>query len=179
MKAKILLLALVVLLTTGGWDCFNSDIGVPVDVRFTTSYPINSGSNLTYGGTKTVWPKDSVDQDFQDKLQSGRIYDVQVRTVGTFAGASVSGSASVNGIPLVTYSGKWSDFQTWQSLLGNSPYISPQTAGLNEAGRILKDLSSNPMVTLSSAGAVSGVSSIPSGLSVEVRILGQADAIVN
>jgi hypothetical protein len=178
MKARLVLLALVVLLTTGGWDCFNSDIGVPVDVRFTTSYPINPGSNLNYGGTRYVMPKDSVDQDFQDKLESGRIYDVQVRTVGTFAG-SVSGSASVNDSLLVTYAGKWSDFQKWQSLLGSSPYITPRTPGLNEAGRILKNLSLNPLVKLSSVGAVSGALTVPAGLSVEVRILGQADAIVN
>jgi hypothetical protein len=179
MKARIVLLALVVLLTTGGWDCFNSDIGVPVDVAFTTSHSINPGNNLTYNSTKIIYnPIDSVDQDFQDKLASGRLYDVQVRTVGTFPG-SVSGTASVNGILLVTYAGTWAQFSTWQSLLGKSPYITPNTAGMNEATRILKNLSTISQVTVSSSGAVSGATSVPAGLSVEFRILGQADAIVN
>jgi hypothetical protein len=79
----------------------------------------------------------------------------------------------------LTYSGTWAQFSTWQSLLGKSPYITPNTAGLNEATRILKDLSSNPQVKLSSSGSVSGATSVPAGLSVEFRILGQADAIVN
>jgi hypothetical protein len=178
MKSRIVLLALVVLLTTGGWDCFNEDIGVPVDVSFTTVYPINSGTNLNYGGVRYVYPKDSVDENFQDKLASGRLYDVQVRTVGTFSG-SVSGTASINDILTLTYSGTWAQFSTWQSLLGKSPYITPNTAGLNEAVQILKNLSSNPQVKLSSSGSVSGASSVPAGLSVEFRILGQADAIVN
>jgi hypothetical protein len=178
MKARLVLLALIVLLTTGGWDCFNSDIAVPIDVKFTTTYPVNPGTNLNYGGTRYLNPLDSVDQDFQDKLSAGRLYDVQVRTVGTFGG-SVSGSASVNDKVLLTYSGTWAQLSTWQSILGKSPYITPQTAGMTEAANILKNLSLDPQVKLSSSGTVSGATSVPAGLSVEFRILGQADAVVN
>jgi hypothetical protein len=177
MKARIVLLALVVLLTTGGWDCFNSDITVPVDVKFSSRYPINPGAT-SYSGVRYVSPKDTVDQNFQDNLAGGRLYDVQVRVTGSFSGASVTGSGSVNDSLLVTYAGPWDSLKTWQSILGGSKYIKLQDPGRREVSRILAKLSSGPLVKLSGSGTVSGAISVPAGLAVEVQVLGQADALM-
>jgi hypothetical protein len=175
MKVRIVLLAVVVLFATGGWDCFNENINVPVDVKFSAAYPINAGQNLTFGGTKSIVVRESVKESFRDDISQGRLYDIQVRATGTYNG-SVAGSAAVNGVTFLTYSGNWSDFSEWQSLLGKSTHITPQAAGVNELATVLKNLSPYDIVYLSGGGTLSGQSPVPGGLAVEIQVLGQADA---
>lgn len=178
MKARIVLLAVVVLFATGGWDCFNENITVPVDVKFSAAYPINAGPNLTFGGTKSIVVREGVKEAFREDISEGRLYDIQVRVTGVYNG-SVAGSAAVNGVTFLTYSGKWSDFSEWQSLLGKSAFITPQAAGVNELAAVLKNLSPSDVVYLSGGGTLSGQTPVPAGLAVEIQVLGQADTQVN
>jgi len=178
MKAKIVLAALLVYLVTTGSSCIKDPLVVAVNFPFSGCYAINPGDNPDFGGFTTVTLRDQVPSSFADDIRSARYYDVRVWTTGTYSG-NVSGTASINGIVMLNYSGAWSDFNTPQSLLGSSPHITPQTPGLLELARVLAEFPTNPAValTLSSSGSVSDVP-VPDGLQVCVEVLTQGDAEV-
>jgi hypothetical protein len=178
MKAKIVLAALLVYLVTTGSSCIKDTFLVVVNFPFSGCYAINPGDDPDYAGGTVVTLRDQVPSSFADDIRSARYYDIRISTTGTYSG-NVSGTAAINGIVMLTYSGAWSDFSTPQSLLGSSPYISPRTPGLLELARVLAEFPTNPAVTLtlSSSGSVSNVP-VPDGLQVCVEVLTQGDAEV-
>lgn len=189
MKTNILLLSIIFgALLTNGSSCVQDGFLVPVNVPISGCYDINAGTNLNYTGSKTIVLKDEIPSSLSGDLATARYYDIRVTTHGTYSG-TVVGTAYINGILLFNYGSgtgatlpaNWSVFTTPQSLLGSSPYIKSQTAGINELLRILNEFPTNPnlTVTLSSNGSLAGQSPVPSGLSVCMEILTQADVKVN
>jgi hypothetical protein len=188
MRTNLVLLAIFVALTTNGSSCINSGFLVPVNVPIDGCYGINPGSNLNFSGRDTVVLKDQIDESFLEKIEGGRVYDVQVSVEGTYRG-TVVGTASVDNIlllnfgqgPNATTPTDWSNFSTPQSLLGSSPYVKPTQAGINHLISIMNQFAGNPELTvnLSASGSLAGVSPVPAGLSVCVKILTQADAKLN
>jgi hypothetical protein len=163
-------LALVVGLTTMGSDCINDPFLVSVNLEnVALTINIAAGTTTTYAGTRTITAAEYVDVGF-GPLSNLRIYDITVQTVGTYAG-TVTGSASVNGTAIVSYTGNWSQYATPQSLLGD-PGLTLNAAGVTALRNAVQ---SELAVTVAGSGSVS-VSPVPAGLSVIVRIYAQVDA---
>ena len=176
-RLLVLSVAILALLSTIGFSCIVDNAVVSLDLVFSACYSINPGQNPAYGGATTVNP-DSLLGEFKDKVKSARPFDIRVRVTGAFAGNVAGGIARINNIPILTYSGAWSDFATPQSLLGRSPHIIPQSAGIAELVRILLLPSPRPSVVLSSTGTLTGggVPPVPAGLGLCVEVYTQADA---
>jgi hypothetical protein len=180
MKTKIVLLALFVALATMGFECINSPITVALNIDpFSKCFDINPGPNTTYSGTAIIDPKGLIDDNYEDKIKDVRIYNITVRATGTFTGNVANGVVTINGTPILTYSGTWANFSTEQSILGGSAFIHPQVAGIRELIRILK-LRPLQSVTLASTGTLTGggVPPVPAGLGVCVNIYAQIDGSV-
>jgi hypothetical protein len=178
MKAKLVAVLLLVGLMTTGSTCINDGFLVAVNLPINPCFAINGGTNTNFSGSSTIVLGDQIDQAYRDHIKSARYYDIRVSVLGAYGG-NVNGTATINGINLLTFTGAWSDFATPQSLLGTSPHITPQQAGINEIVRVLNLYPSQPniSVTLAASGTVSQ-SPVPSGLSVCVEVLAQADAEV-
>jgi len=179
MKTKALLLLLLGVLATTGSTCINDGFLIAVNLPMSGCFAINPGPNLNFSGSVTIRLSEQIDVSYIDDISSVRYYDIRVSTLGTYTG-SVSGIGYINNIPLVTYSGQWSDFATPQSLLQNSPRIQTQQAGLNEVLRVLNQFKTDPNTSavLSSTGSLAGQSPVPAGLSVCIEILAQVDVKV-
>jgi len=164
-----------------GYNCIeiNESFLVAADLPFEGCYEINPGSDLNFEGSKTVTEGD-LDESLQEHITDARYYDIRVKVLGTYDG-SVSGVAEINGIDLLEYQGDWSDFSTWQSLLGSSPYITPVQTGVNELLQVLASIPAPGETTaiLSTSGSLSGQSPVPAGLSVCVEVLAQVDATID
>ncbi|HET6272290.1 MAG TPA: hypothetical protein VFG32_04880 [Bacteroidota bacterium] len=184
MKSTIITLAVIFVgLSTLGSSCINDPFLISINVDpLTGCYTITPGSNLTFGGADTIDLATLVDDSYTDKIKNARFYDIRVQVTGTYNG-SVFGVGFINDIPLLNYGSgtnatsptPWSSFATEQSLVGPSPFIKPQTAGITELIQVLqtRPLSS---VRLSSNGTLSGQSPVPSGLQVCIKVYAQADA---
>jgi hypothetical protein len=180
MKTKALLLLLLGILATTGSTCINDGFLVAVNLPISNCFSINSGPTLSFSGSLTIKLADQIDASYLNKIKAVRYYDVRVSVQGTYTG-SVSGSATINDVPLLTYTGQWSDFATAQSLLGSSTHITSNATGVAELVRVLNLFKTDQTVTvkLSSTGSLSGQTPVPAGLSVCVEILAQVDAEVN
>jgi hypothetical protein len=194
MKAKLLLLVLLVALMTNGSSCINEGFIVPVNLKINPCYNINSGPIGPFGGIQTVYPVNLIDESFAENIKGARYYDIQVTGNGSYAGGNVVGVVyvSLNGgaeQPLLLLGGgashatpvPYSSFATPQSLLGTSPYVGTSAGGVAILTNALNQLSTNPntYITLRAAGQVSGTAPVPSGLSVCIAVLAQADASLN
>jgi len=173
MKSRILALAVIVLFATGGWECFNEDIIIPVDVKLPATFNINPSSATSFNQGTTIRVGDYIDETVEDNVQGGRLVDVQVWIVGTYGG-TVSGTASINGQPLLTFNGTGANFSTPQSLLGKSTYITPVTAGVTELNNLLKTVTPNTLVQVSAVGTLSTAVTTP--ITVYVTIITQVDS---
>jgi len=188
MKTKLLMFAILVALTTYGSSCVYEGFLIPVNVPIAHTYAINPGTQLTFGDDTTIILKDQIDGSWVDKIKGGRFYDIRVSVHGTYNG-TVVGVGYVNGIRLLNYGSgpnatspaAWSVFATPQSLLGSSPYIRPDTLGINELVRVMNQFANDPdtRVLVASNGTLAGQSPVPSGLSLTIEILTQADAELN
>lgn len=170
MKARMVLAAMLVALTTTGSDCINDGFLVSVNVEgLSGSYAINPGGTLTFDESVTVPSSTYLNTDF-GSFQGVRIYDVRVHTVGTYGGTA-TGTVNVNGVPAISFNGSWAAFNTPQSLL-SSNLITRSPAGVSALiGAILQGQN----VTLQAIGSVSQ-GPVPSGLSIVVEIFAQVDA---
>ena len=184
MKTKILLVFLLGILATTGSTCINDGFLVAVNLPISACFNIKSGSNLSWTPSDPGQPviiklSDAIDGSYVDKIKNARYYDMQVTVHGAYAG-SVSGFAYINGKPLLSFQGQWSDFATPQSLIGSSTHITPQTAGVAELVAMLNQFKTNASTSMSltSNGSLSGQSPVPSGLSFCFEILAQVDAQV-
>jgi len=176
MKAKMILAAIFIALTTMGFDCINSDFLVAVNVRGVTgTFYVNQG-NGSFDDSKTFLSSDYLDQDFSDEIRDVRIYDVRVSTGGPYTGSVSSGTVSVNGTPILTLvaSTPWNAFNSPQSLL-TSPYIRRIPGGI---GALVNAIRSKQDITLRGFGSLSGPVDRDGTYFVAVEILGQVDAAV-
>lgn len=191
MKAKLLLLVLLVALMTNGSSCINEGFIVPVNLKINPCYNVNAGPAGPFGGIQTVFPASLIDESFSD-IKGARYYDIQVTANGTYSG-NVAGVVyvSLNGGPeqalLLVGSGTahttavpYASFNSPQSLLGSSPYVGTSPGGVAILTNALNQIATNSgtYITLRAAGTVSGAV-VPSGLSVCITILAQADASLN
>ena len=180
MKTKALLLLLFGVLATTGSTCINDGFLIAVNLPISACFAINPGPSTSFDGTVAIKLAEQIDLSNIENIQTVRYYDIRVSSQGTYPDSVVNGRAFINNILLLTYSGKWSDFTTPQSLLQNSTLIQTQAAGLNELVRVLNQFKTDPNTTLylRSTGRLTGAPPVPPGLSVCVEILAQVDAQV-
>lgn len=170
MKVKLVLGLLVVALTTMGFDCVNDNALISVNIPgLTGTFRINPGGT-SFDETVTVHSSDYLDIGFEDyNLNSLRVYDIRVSTIGSFAG-NVTGQVLINGQQLLSYNGPWNSFNTPQSLV-TSTLITRNAAGV---AALLSAIRNKQDVAIRGSGTVS--QTVPSGLAVQVEILAQVDA---
>lgn len=184
MKMKLVLAGLLIILLNTGSSCINDSILVAVNLPISGTWPIHGGNDPTFSGTATVKLVDQIDASYSDVIQAARYYDIRVSVSGAYTG-NVSGSATIqkniNGVvaPLLTFNGRWDDFKTPQSLLGSSPHIVFDQAGIAVLVSALNTLKTDPSTTLylTANGSVNQTP-VPGGLTVTVEILSQVDAQV-
>lgn len=171
MKAKMIVLVLLAGLMTTGFECISDSYLVSVNIEGITGvYNINPGSGQ-FAECKTFLAKDYLDQDF-GTISGARIYDIRVRTIGNYGG-NVNATVKLNsqtGQQILNINGAWSDFNTAQSIITSSK-VTRTSAGIAQlVGAIQNKLD----ITLCGSGVLSGAT-VPSGLAVEVQVLGQVD----
>lgn len=162
-------LALMVGLSTMGSECINDPFLVSVnleELELTISIP--AGTTTTYTGSRTVTAAEYLDAGFAT-LQNMRVYDITVQTVGAYGG-TVTGSASVNGTPILTYTGTWTQLNTPHSLLAGAG-LTLQAGGVTALRNAVQ---ARQAVTFAGSGSVSD-SPVPA-VQLIVRIFGQVDA---
>ncbi len=170
MNLKLVLGLLVVALATMGFDCVNDNALISVNIPgLTGTFAINPGGT-TFDETITVTASEYLNVGFSDiNLNSLRVYDIRISTIGTFAG-NVNGQVRINGQLLLSYNGPWNSFNTPQSLVTSS-LLTRNAAGVVALLSAIRDRRD---VSIRGVGNVS--QAVPSGLSVRVEILAQADA---
>jgi hypothetical protein len=180
MKAKILLAGLVVFLATSGSTCINDTIIYPLDLKLPADFLVNPGG--AYNSSVYVLLDTLVDEQYREDIKDARFYDIQLSVSGAYTG-TVSGNASIRwgnmstSQVVCTYSGPWSAFQTPQSILSGSPYITPVAAGMTSFRDFLKSASNGPALGyFSAAGSLTPASTTQ--LQIHVRYFGQVDAII-
>jgi hypothetical protein len=174
MKSRILALAVIVLFATGGWECFNEEILIPVDLKLPAAFNINPGPATSFNQGTTVRVGDYLDDTYEDNLKGGRLVDIQVWMVGSYAGR-VQGTAFINGTQLLTFDGTGTQFSTPQSLLGDSPYItSVNAAGMTVLNNILKTVTPSTTIQVAASGTLSQAVTTP--ITVYVNLVTQVDS---
>jgi hypothetical protein len=175
MKAKMILATLLVALTTMGFDCVNNDFLVSVNVNGVSgTFQVNRG-NGNFDGSKTILASDYLNPDFSDEIKDVRIYDVQVSSIGPYAGSVVNGTVSVNGQAILTLvaSTPWSAFNTPQSLL-TSPFIHRVPGGI---AVLVNAIRNKQNIILRGFGDLSAPVN-QDDMFVKVEVFGQVDASV-
>lgn len=171
MKAKMIVLVLLAGLMTTGFECISDNYLVSVNIEGVTGVYAISPGNPTFSECKTFLAKDYLNQDF-GTISGARIYDIRVRTIGSYGG-NVNATIRLNsqsGQQILSINGPWSDYNTEQSILSSSK-VTRVSAGISQlVGTVLNKLD----ITLCGFGSLSG-GTIPSGLAVEVKVLGQVD----
>ena len=125
MKIRALILLLLAAIPLMGFNCVNDAFTISLNLApFTGTYKLNPGPT-TYGGSFSIDAKTLYDQGYT--LTGASVYDMTVSTAGPNLG-NCSGTVTINGKPLLTYSGPWTAFNTPQSLL-SSRYITKDPTG--------------------------------------------------
>jgi len=172
MKARVVLLMLFVGLMTMGFDCVNDSALISVNITGVTgTYNINAGGT-GFDESVTIKSSDYLNVDFGTlNLNTTRIYDIRVTTLGTFAG-TVSGQVLVNGTQILAFNGPWASFNTPQSLV-TSPLFDRSQAAAGIAA-LVQAIRNRNDITLRGLGRTS--QAVPSGLAVKVEVFAQVDA---
>lgn len=143
------------------------------------------GTNTTFGGIINVKLDSLVSSEYKNKIKQGRVYDIKVKAEGDYSGTVTGlvaiqiGSGDIKQILRFPQTGtaNWSVFYSSQSLLNNSPYLSPQPEGINE---LLRALTTNPLPNIAiSTICVLNLAPVPDNLYVTVEVYLQADAELN
>jgi hypothetical protein len=167
-----------------GSSCVNDGVLVSVNLNPIVAR-FRLGTRTAFGAAATVKLDSLIPAEYKNRLRQGRVYDFKVKVEGEYVGA-IAGAAAIRVdsstaklILKFPESGTvpWSAFYTPQSLLGSSPYLSPQHEGI---GELLRALTSNPLpnVTVSALGTLS-TSPVPESLFVSIELFIQADAELN
>jgi hypothetical protein len=172
------LVALLVALSTMGFNCINDSFDVAVNMPLTLTLPVIAGPAGPYSGSATIHLKDLVDQSYRDKLKNARLYDIRISTSGQYAG-TVSGTVKIDNSTLLTYSGAWNDFNSPVSLFGGSTLVQKNPAGVAAVIALLNGfLTNQDETTVLSGNGTIGTATVPNGLSITIQILAQVDSEV-
>jgi hypothetical protein len=171
MRHTRLLLAGLLLSTALAAKCFSitDPFVVSVNVDDVTGvYDVDPNTVSFDPSCTTKNPEDYIDQNYELESGGGRLVDITVQTVGTFAGDVVGGEATINGTTLVTYSGAWSTFSTPRSILTASSPLVRNPAGVSA---LLSAIQNGQPITICHDGAFSEPT--PDGLSIVVKVYAQ------
>lgn len=184
MNRNATFLAVLLFLMTIGSSCINESVLVSVNLNpIISRYKLGTGTSFL--GTLTIKLDSIVSNQYKNKIKQGRVYNLKVKVEGEYAG-EVTGVAAIrvgNGdlIQILRFpesgSAPWSALYTTQSLLNNSPYLSPQSAGISE---LLTALTTVPLpsITIATLGTLS-IAPVPNNLYVTLEVYLQADAELN
>jgi hypothetical protein len=166
MKPRMLALLVVAALPLMAFNCVTDSFTIALNLKpFTGTFRINPGGNTTYGGSFTIKP-DTLYDSGSYVLDGASVYDIRVGTSGPQDLGPVAGNVNVNTTPgspilLMHYAGKWTDFNTPQSLL-NSPFITRNSAGVN---LLIQSVVGNQTITFSIVGTET-LTPVPAGCSI-------------
>jgi hypothetical protein len=155
MNKKLLALLVIAVLPLMAFDCITnfSDVTVSLNLTpITATFPLNPGTNTTYGGTTPPIDLSSL-FDKSYTLTGATLYDITVATKGEDLGnGSGTVTLTVNGVKttLFTYNGAWSAFNTPQSLI-TSPLITRNQPGVDA---LISAVTSRQRVTLGVTGII-------------------------
>ncbi len=174
------LVTLLVAIASVGFSCINDSFLVAVNLPLTVEYKVNPGPAGVKIADTTVYFKDQIDQSYVGKIQNVRYYDSQVSTIGTYSGSvPPNGQLLIDNQLLLSFHGNWNDFNTPQSVLGSSPLVTPNNAGVAELLAKLNQFIANQNTSVHLAGSCTLVGpDVPAGLRLRVQILCQVDAEV-
>ncbi len=187
MKAKIVLVAVLLTLSTLGSSCIREGFLIPVNLTIDQCYPLSQGPAGPFNMVYTIALSPLVDASVRNDVRAVRFYDMKISTTGSYSGI-VAAQVYVNNVLLASIGGPpnnatavpWSTFSTPQSLLGSSPFITATSDGITVLVSALNQLAQNenPSLTLRATGVTAG-DGLPAGLSVCLEILAQADVEMN
>jgi hypothetical protein len=187
MKAKIVFAAVLIALATNGSSCIREGFIIPVNLSIDQCYPLNPGPAGTDSSSFTILLSPLLDESYRGNVNAVRFYDIKISTAGSYSG-TVAARVYINNVLLLSIGSgtnnttpvAWSTLSTPQSLLGSSPYVKATSGGVNVLVSALNQLvnDENASVTLRVTRTTSGAA-VPSGLSVCLEILAQADAVMN
>lgn len=187
MKAKIVLAAVLLALSTLGSSCIREGFLIPVNLTIDQCYPLSPGPAGSFDMTYYVALSPLVDESLRNDIKAARFYDLKVSTTGSYSG-NVFARVYVNDVLLATIGGEpnntttvpWSTFSTPQSLLGSSPYVKASSDGVTVLVSALNKLVLNESDTLKlEAMVLTSGAVLPEGLSVCLEILAQVDVEMN
>ena len=169
-QGKRALLVLALAYAAMGSECINDPFVVSVNVEALDAViNLPAGTVTTFAGSTTVGAAEYFTTDV-GAIQDLRIYDVTVQTVGTYSG-TVTGTSTVNGATLVSYSGPWSSFATPKSLLTPSSGVTLNAAGVTA---LRTAVLGQQNVTLAGGGTLS-TTPVPA-LQLIIKVYAQVDA---
>ena len=169
-QAKRALLVLAVAYAAMGSECINDPFVVSVNVEALEAViNIPAGSATTFAGATTIGAAEYFTTDV-GAIQNLRIYDITVQGVGSYSG-TVTGTSTVNGATLVSYTGPWTAFATPKSLLAPSSGVTLSAAGVTA---LRTAVLGQQNVTLAGGGTVSAAP-VPA-LQLIIKVYAQVDA---
>jgi hypothetical protein len=189
MKAKVVVAAVLVAMATHGSSCIREGFLIPVNLPVDQCFRLSAGAAGPFGAADTIALQPILDESYWGNVKAVRFYDVKISTVGSYNGtvrAVVLVGATRDTLLLVgggqshQAAVPWSTFSTPQSILGSSPYVATSPRGVASLVSTLNRLSSDESASLilAAVGVTEG-GAVPSGLSVCVHILAQADVEMN
>lgn len=172
MNRRLLSIMAVAGLALATVSCFSitEDAEVAVNiVGVGGTFDVSAGVTTFPSTCNTIDAGEYLDVDFAE-LRNARIYDIQVQTIGAFAGTLSGGSVTVNGQPMLSFAGAWNTFNSPQSVL-DSDLVTLHSGAVTT---LVNAINNQDVVTV----CVSCATSQPftSGLRVKVEISGQVDA---
>jgi hypothetical protein len=182
---SILLVGLMAVLGTTGFNCINDGFLVSVNLPVSAEFAINGGGNTivaTQGQVVDVQLSSQIDQGYVGKMKAVRMYDIRLTTIGTYSGA-ITGTLVImpkNGasFTLADINGNWADFNAGKSVFQNQQAIQihkPVLITVQNLQNLLNQFITNNalVVTLGANGTSS--STLPQGLRLRIEVLAQVD----
>jgi hypothetical protein len=177
MKPKLIIPAILIALSTMGFECINEGFEITLNLDpFNGCYFVNTGTNPNFSGETTIDTKTLYDDGYE--LTGVGLYDVQIQTVGTNLGAVTNGRVYVRvfgspapGTLLATYAGSWSDFLTPRSILTSPTLVQLNTAGVD---LLVQAVMTKQVVVLRGQGTVQTIPPTSTESQVCVKAFAQA-----
>ncbi len=172
MRMKILVLAALTLaaFATLGFSCINEGFLISINLQGISGvYDIQSGDGKFNECTDPIVPNTYLGSYADATVKEARVYDIWISTIGNYTG-NVNGSATVNGVTILSFSGPFQYFKTPRSILVD-PNIVRSSAGILTLVNAVK---TGQSITVCGIGDVTP-SPFPSGQQVRIDVLGQVD----
>jgi len=171
MKLRICALLVIAALPLMAFDCFTDPFTLSLNLKpFNGTYPLTPGNNPNYSGFFSVNP-DTMYDTGSYTLVGAAVYDIRIGTGGP-SGADLgtaSGTVTVNGTLLLTYSGPWTAFYTPQSLI-TSQYIRKNQPGIDV---LINAVETGQLITFVIQGSITKVP-VPAGCTLTASAYVQA-----